>query len=90
MNNRLYALDRKAGKVKWVTTLPTANIWSGPTLAGGKLWVASNKGLLVGVDAKTGQIATQRDLDNAVFISPVVAAGRMFVLTDKARLIAMN
>lgn len=90
MNNRLYALDRKAGKVKWATTLPTANIWSGPTLAGGKLWVASNKGLLVGVDAKTGQIATQRDLDNAVFISPIVASGRMFVLTDKARLIAMN
>jgi outer membrane protein assembly factor BamB len=90
MNSRLYALDRKAGKVKWVTTLPTARTWSGPTLAGGKLWVASNKGLLVGVDAKTGQIATQRDLDNAVFISPIVAGGRMFVLTDKARLIAMN
>ena len=89
-NSRLYALDRKAGKVKWATTLPEARIWSGPTLAGGKLWVASNKGLLVGVDAKTGQIAAQRDLDNAVFISPVVASGRMFLLTDKARLIAMN
>ena len=59
-------------------------------MAGGKLWVASNKGLLVGVDAKTGQIATQRELDNAIYISPVVAGGRMFVLTDKAKLIAMN
>lgn len=90
MNSRMYALDRKSGKVKWATTLPTARSWSGPTLAGGKLWVASNKGLLVGVDAKTGQVSTQRDLDNAVFISPIVAGGRMFVLTDKARLIAMN
>lgn len=90
MNGRLYALDRKAGKVKWATTLPAATTWSGPTLAGGKLWVASNKGLLVGVDAKTGQVATQHDLENPVFISPVVAGGRMFVLTDKARLIAMN
>jgi outer membrane protein assembly factor BamB len=89
-NSRIYALDRKAGKVKWATTLPTARTWSGPTLAGGKLWVASDKGLLVGVDAKTGQVAAQRDLDNPVFISPIVASGRMFVLTDKARLIAMN
>ncbi len=90
MNSQLYALDRKTGKVRWTTALPSARNWSGPTLAGGKLWVASNKGLLVGVDAKTGAIATQRDLDNAIYISPIVAGGRMFVLTDKAKLIAMN
>ncbi len=89
-NSRLYALDRKTGKVRWVSTLPSAVTWSGPTLAGGKLWLASNKGLLVGVDAKSGQIATKRDLDDPVFISPVVASGRMFVLTDDAKLIAMN
>ncbi len=89
-NRRLYALNRKTGKVRWVTTLPDAKTWSGPTLAGGKLWLASNKGLLVGVDAKTGQVATKRDLDDAIYISPIVASGRMFVLTDEARLIAMN
>jgi len=90
MNSRMYALDRKSGKVKWSTALPNARGWSGPMLAGGKLWVASNKGLLVGVDAANGQVAVQRDLENAVYISPIVAGGRMFVLTDKARLIAMN
>ncbi len=89
-NSRLYALEKKTGKVRWVATLPEARNWSGPTLAGGKLWLASNKGLLVGVDAKSGQVVTQRDLDDPVYISPVVAGGRMFVLTDEARLIAMN
>jgi len=89
-NSRLYALSRDAGKVRWVTTLPTARAWSGPTLAGGRLWLASNEGLLVSVDAKSGQIGAKRDLDDAVYISPVVANGRMFVLTDEARLIAMN
>ena len=87
---RLYALARKTGKIRWVATLPEARIWTGPTLAGGKLWVISNKGLLVGVEAKTGQIATKTDLDVPVYIQPIVANGRMFVLTDKARLIAMN
>lgn len=89
-SSRLYALDRKSGKVRWSTALPSARTWSGPTLAGGKLWVASNQGLLVGVDARTGEVATKRDLDNPVYISPIVAGGRMYVLTDKARLIAMN
>ncbi len=90
INGRLYALNRKSGKARWVTSLPNAKTWSGPTLAGGKLWLVSNKGLLVGVDAVSGQVAAQRDLDNPVYISPVVAGGRMFVLTDKANLIAMN
>lgn len=88
--NNLYALGRKDGKVRWAATLPKARTWSGPTLAGGKLWLASNEGLLIGVDAKTGKVATKRDLDEPVFISPVVAGGRMFVLTDDADLIAMN
>ncbi|WP_088347423.1 MULTISPECIES: PQQ-binding-like beta-propeller repeat protein [Rhodomicrobium] len=90
MNSQLYALDRKSGKTRWSVGLPSARSWSGPTLAGGKLWVASNKGLLVGVDARTGEISTKRDLDTPVYISPIVAGGRMFVLTDKAKLIAMN
>jgi hypothetical protein len=46
--------------------------------------------LLIGVDAKSGQVVTKRELDDPVFISPVVASGRMFVLTDDAELIAMN
>jgi outer membrane protein assembly factor BamB len=88
--NNLYALGRKDGKVRWAATLPKARTWSGPTLAGGKLWLASNEGLLIGVDAKSGQVVTKRELDDPVFISPVVASGRMFVLTDDAKLIAMN
>ena len=88
--NNLYALGRNDGKVRWASALPKARTWSGPTLAGGKLWLASNEGLLVGVDAKTGQVATKRDLGDSIFVSPVVASGRMFVLTDDAELIAMN
>ncbi len=87
---RLYALARMTGKVRWVTPLPEARMWTGPALAGGKLWVISNKGLLVGVDAASGQIAAKADMDTPVYIPPAIANGRMFVLTDKARLIAMN
>lgn len=90
VNGKLMALTRNEGKVRWIADLPQSSRWSGPVLAGGKAWVVSGQGLVVGVDAATGQVATQTDLDSPVFISPVVAAGRMYVFTDKARLIALN
>jgi outer membrane protein assembly factor BamB len=87
---RAYALARKTGKTRWVATLPDDRLWNGPIVAGGKVWAVSSKGLLVGLDARTGEIGTKTALDNPVFIPPVVASGRMYVLTDKANLIALN
>ena len=86
----LMALTRKAGKVRWLTELPQTTGWSGPVLAGGRLWLASAEGVMVSVDAKTGSIVSQRDLGTAIFIAPIVASGRMYVLTDKARLLALK
>jgi len=90
INGILLALSRKSGAVRWLAELPKATRWSGPVLAGGRLWLASGEGTVVSVDAKSGSVLTQRDLDSPIFISPIVAAGRMYVLTDKARLLALN
>ncbi len=90
INGVLMALTRKEGKVRWLTELPQAKRWSGPVLAGGRLWLASADGIMISVDAKNGNIMSQRDLDQPIFIAPIVASGRMFVLTDKARLLALN
>jgi hypothetical protein len=35
-------------------------------------------------------VETTQDLGQPIYIAPVVAGGRMFVLTDKAQLIALN
>ena len=87
---QLMAITRRDGKVQWTTRLPGTNTWSGPVLAGSRLWLTSNKGHLVAVDAATGKLESTQDLGQPVYIAPVVAGGRMFVLTDKARLIALN
>lgn len=87
---QLVAVSKSDGKVMWTSKLPGSNTWSGPTLASGTLWVASNKGQLVGVEATTGKVTSQQELGSPVYIPPVVAQGRMFVLTDNAKLIAMN
>jgi outer membrane protein assembly factor BamB len=89
-NGQLLAITRKDGKIQWTAKLPGDGTWSGPTLAGGLLWVASSKGKLVAVEAVTGKVASSQDLGTPVYIAPVVAQGRMFVLTDKAKLIALG
>jgi outer membrane protein assembly factor BamB len=89
-SGQLMAITRRDGKVQWTAKLPDAATWSGPTLAGGALWLASSKGQLIGVDATTGRAGTPMDLGSAVYIAPVVAQGKMFVLTDTAKLIALN
>jgi hypothetical protein len=50
----------------------------------------SGAGLVVGVDGGTGQLASQLDLDTSVFVTPVVAGGRMYIMADNAQLIALN
>jgi outer membrane protein assembly factor BamB len=87
---QLLALSRKDGKTRWIVKLPGAKTWSGPVLAGGNLWLTSSTGRLVGVDAGTGKIVQNQDLGQPIYIAPVVAGGRMYVLTDKAKLIALN
>lgn len=87
---QVMAVTRADGKIQWTTKLPGAATWSGPLLAGGKLWLTSSKGALVSVDATTGKAEATQDMGGPVYIAPVVAGGRMYVLTDKARLIALN
>jgi outer membrane protein assembly factor BamB len=90
LGGKLIALDRSDGKVRWVVDLPANKRWSGPVLAGGRLWLVSGEGLLVGADARSGQLLTQLDLGTPVFVTPVVAGGRMYILADNAQLIALN
>ncbi|MEL6287546.1 MAG: PQQ-binding-like beta-propeller repeat protein [Pseudomonadota bacterium] len=90
VGGRLMALDRTTGAIQWATNLPKEGRWSGPVLAGGRLWLASSKGKLARVDATSGRVLGTTDLGDPVFVAPVVADGKMFVLTDTARLIALR
>ncbi len=87
---QLIAMSRRDGKALWTARLSGGKSWSGPVLAGGRLWLTSDTGKLVGVNATGGKVETQLDIGAPVYIAPVVANGRMFVLTDKARLVALN
>lgn len=89
-SGQLMALNRRDGRTQWTTKMPGSNTWAGPVLANGILWLASKEGQLAGVDAATGRVTGQMEIGGAVFIPPVVAQGKMFVLTDDAKLVAFN
>ena len=87
---QVMAIAKREGTIQWTTKLPGNDTWSGPTLAGGALWLTSSKGQLVSVEASTGKVSATQNLGAPIFIAPIVAAGRMYVLTDKAKLIALG
>jgi len=87
---QVFALSRMDGKSQWITQMPAAKVWSGPIMAGGYIWLVSDKGALAALDANTGKVASSISLGTPVFVAPIVAGGKMFILTDHAKLIALN
>jgi len=87
---QLMAVDRTAGTVRWTMQLPGAKVWSGPVLAGGLLWLTSNQGQLLGIEATVGKVAAKLNLGEKIYVPPVVAEGRLYVLTDSAKLVAFR
>lgn len=90
VSGQLMALTARKGKLLWSTKLPGGGRWAGPVLASNKLWLVSTKGMLVGVDAKLGAVQSKRDIGVKMTIAPVVARGGMYILTDRAKLLALN
>ncbi|MTI17631.1 hypothetical protein E1162_10305 [Rhodobacteraceae bacterium RKSG542] len=94
LDDNLHALDSKTGKTIWTTRLPDVSKkqtnWAGPLLVNGKLVAVSNTGGFVQVDAKTGAIVAQKKLSEEVFVTPIVAGGRMIVLTSDGSVAAYN
>lgn len=87
LDRRMVALDRKDGTLLWATKLPRPNrrrdtAWSGPLLAGNTLWAISNDGRLAALDPANGHLRSERETGDAGYTSPIVADGRMIIVSD--------
>lgn len=90
-DSRLLAIARSTGKVRWMTQLQqwrkpknrTGQVfWTGPVLAGNRLWVASSRGQVMSVDVMTGAPSEFRDLKGSVSLPPIVANQTLYILDD--------
>ncbi len=99
VNGELVCLSRNEGAILWVTQLRRYKkekkrkgrvTWAGPVLAGGHLVLVSNLGEVAKVDPTTGAIVETKDIDEASVISPVVANEKVYILSEKGRLLALR
>ena len=97
LDGQLVNLSREQGRVRWLADLPAFENeaarkgrirWAGPVLAGGKIILASSHGQVVSVDPASGDIGEQMDNKDDVSVTPVVANGTLFMLSDAGTLIA--
>jgi outer membrane protein assembly factor BamB len=88
---QLLCIARNTGKVRWMTQLTHfknpekrsgAVFWTGPVLAGNRLWVANTEEELVSINVQDGTASTVARLGKPVSLPPVVANGTLYVLDD--------
>ncbi|MEJ8475320.1 PQQ-binding-like beta-propeller repeat protein [Roseibium algae] len=96
LDDRMVAMDRKTGEAIWTTTLPRPEKkkkrrnWAGPVLANGALVAVSSDGRMAMLDAASGKIMATYDVKTKVYVTPIIAGGRMIVLDGDDAVAAYN
>lgn len=99
--NQLIRLDSATGETVWAQDLPLFTrerirrrkalfVHHGPLLAGGRLIVASDDGLLRQFDPVGGNLAGSIQLPSGAASSPVVAGRTLYVVTSNGELVALR
>lgn len=98
-DQQLAVFNRNDGRVPWLTDLPRYEdekkkdgpiYWRGPLLAGDRLIVVGSNKEALAVSPYTGEILGRQDLPGPASVSPVIAAGTVFIVTDDASLLALR
>ena len=92
---KLLCIARTTGKVRWMTQLAryknekkkkNAIYWTGPVLAGDRLWFANSNGQVYSAAVGDGSIALLAELKSPITLAPVVANGTLYVLDDSGKI----
>ena len=95
----LICVSREHGAIVWVSQLPRhvkpkkkkgRISWAGPILAGDHLVLVSSHGQLAKITPDDGTIVDTKKIDSGSVVSPVVSNEKLFVLTEKGKLLALK
>ena len=93
----LLCIARGTGHVRWLTQLARYGneakkkdpiFWTGPLLAGNRLWFANSRGDTYSADVTDGTVTPFVKLNQGVTLSPVVANGVLYILDDAGQISA--
>ena len=96
---RLLCIARSSGKVRWLTQLAKFEnekkkknpvFWSGPVLAGDKLWFVNSNGEVYSAAAADGQPVLVTTVSSSVTLAPVVANNTLYILDDSGKITALK
>lgn len=99
VDGNLACLDGGTGEAYWVKQLPQYRkakkkkgkiSYTGPILASGRVVVASSEGEILAFSAQTGEEAGRLKAGQSIYLEPIAVGDKLFFLTDKARLIAVQ
>lgn len=94
---RLISIARGTGKVRWIAQQRAFRkeknkkgpiTWVGPILAGNRLWLANSEGQLIPASPTDGSAGPSINVGGEISLSPIVANGMLYVLTDKGEISA--
>ncbi len=95
--DKLLCITKSTGKVRWLSQLPHWQVpkkkkgeilWTGPVLAGNRLWVNSSEGVVASVSVDTGKMTRAFRLEAGFTLAPVVANNTLYVLDNSGRITA--
>ena len=96
---KLTCIARASGKVRWITQMARYRneekkkggiYWTGPLLAGDRLWMANSEGSVYSAAVTDGTVTPFVQLNSAVTLPPVVANGTLYILDDSGRISAFR
>ncbi len=96
---QVVCLSKLDGSVVWLQQLPAYKnakkrkkriAWSGPILTGERLMLVSSRGKALTMSPYDGTIISEFKVGDDVFISPVIANETVYIVTDKAKLVALR
>jgi outer membrane protein assembly factor BamB len=83
----------------WVRDLPEFKnakekknriVWTGPLIASNRLIIASSEGNVLALSPQNGETVGELKVGQPIYIEPIAAAGKVFVLTDNGGLVAIR
>ncbi|WP_225009071.1 MULTISPECIES: outer membrane protein assembly factor BamB family protein [Novosphingobium] len=96
---KLLCIAKASGKVRWMTQLQHYRsekkkkdpiFWTGPVLAGNRLWIANSRGEVDTVSVTDGAVSRFGEVGSSVSLAPVVAGQTLYVLDDSGRITAFR
>jgi outer membrane protein assembly factor BamB len=97
--DKLLCITKGTGKVRWLAQLQRYRVekkdkkkgdilWTGPVLAGNRLWVASSEGDVATVAVEDGKITKILHNDSGYSLAPVVANKTLYIIDNAGRITA--